>query len=122
MQEEPLALGKQPNDVIVQRLKEIGDSEAAQFYEMQATAPSQDEGLRRPPRRWLYTNYQYGFIRRFKVGSQRFHKIIPAHNMEADNSLQNKRINIRLDWLYAFSYPPSFMERLGIGENIHSIL
>jgi hypothetical protein len=64
----------------------------------------------------------YGFVKRFEAGSQRYHPIISATNMDADTSLQNQQISIRLDWLYAYEYPPSLLERLGLGDNMHTIL
>ncbi len=120
MAEEFKMLGELPPTEIAQKLREIGDDEAAEHYELQAArgAPSIPEGIF-TPRRWLDTQHQYGFIQPFEPGTARFHKIISATNMVPDTSLEKKRINIRLDWLRAYDYPPPL---INLGDNIHTIL
>lgn len=120
MAEEFKMLGELPPTGIARKLREIGDDEAAEFYEQQADVaiPYLPEGLF-SPRRWLDTQHQYGFIPLFEAGTQRFHPIISATNMPPDKSLQNQRINIRLDWLKVHEYPPPF---ISLGDNIHTIL
>jgi hypothetical protein len=113
-------LGELPPAEIALKLREIGDDEAAEFYELQAT--KEDSFLAESlfsPRIWLYTQPQIGFIPPFKPGTKRFHTIISATNMLPDNSLANQRINIRLDWLRAYSYPLPFID---LGNNVHTIL
>src|SRR6266481_9782688 len=107
MPEEFKMLGELPPAEIAQKLREIGDDEAAEFYELQAAkgVRSIPEGIF-TPRRWLDTEHQYGFIPTFEPGPERFHKIISASNMLPDNLLANQRINIRLDWLRVYDYPP----------------
>src|SRR6266436_5264218 len=119
MSEEFMVLGKQPYDVIAQRLHEIGDHEAAQYYEARIgdLASLEEGGLW--PRAWLNTDHQYGFFAPSQSGSKRLRQIIAAGEMEADLSLQNQRINVYLDWLHAYEYPPPL---ISFGDNIHTIL
>jgi hypothetical protein len=120
MVEEFKMLGELPPAEIAQKLREIGDDEAAEFYEQQVAADIHyiPEGIF-TPRRWLDTQHQYGFIPPFEPDSERFHKIISAMNMSPDDSLENQRINIRLDWLRVHEYPSSL---ISFGDNIHTIL
>jgi hypothetical protein len=120
MVEEFKMLGEMPPAEIAQKLREIGDDEAAEFYEQQAAIRLQyiPEGIF-TPRRWLDTQHQYGFIPSLEVGSERYHKIISATNMLPDHSLEKQRINIRLDWLRVYEYPPPL---INLGDNIHTIL
>jgi hypothetical protein len=120
MVEEFKMLGELPPAEIAQNLREIGDDEAAEFYEQQAAAGIHyiPEGIF-TPRRWLDTQHQYGFIPPFEPGTKRFHPIISATNKPPDNSLENQRINIRLDWLKVHEYPPAL---ISFGDNIHTIL
>jgi len=119
-----MALGAQSYDVIASRLHEMGDHEAAEMYERLAQNEDvSEEGLFTPPHEWLFTEYEYGFIKFFEAGSQKYHEIIPARNMPADLSLRNQQIDVHLDWLYAYAYPPSLGEWLGIDDdNVHTIL
>ncbi len=120
MVEEFKMLGELPPIEIAQKLREIGDDEAAAFYEQRVAsgAHSIAEGIF-TPRRWLDTQHQYGFIPLFEPSTKRFHQIISATNMSSDNSLENQRVNIRLDWLRAYEYPPPL---ISLGGNIHTIL
>lgn len=111
-------LGELPLGEIAQKLREIGDDEAAAFYEQQATLTYLPEG-RSIPRRWLDTQHQYGFIPLFEPHTNRFHPIMSATNMSPDLSLVNQRINIRLDWLKIYEYPSSLFSHK---DNIHTIL
>jgi hypothetical protein len=112
-------LGKQPYELIAQRLHEVGDHEAAQYFEAKADHRDVlEEGLF-SFNRWLDTNYQYGFVGPFAPNSKKPHKISSATNMQAEASLQNQRIDVRLDWLHAYDYPRPMLD---FGDNIHSIL
>lgn len=118
MEEDFKVLGEMPPTVIAQKLRELGDIEAAAFYEQQSSIEMQYEGLF-TPRKWLDTQHQYGFIRPFEPGTTRFHPLISATNMKPDDSLQNQRINIRLDWLKVHEYPPPL---ISFGSTVHTIL
>ena len=113
-------LGEYPAATIAHKLREIGDDEAAEFYEFQAARmlPVRPEGFF-TPRRWLDTEHQFGFIPLFKPGADRFHPIVSASNIAPDPSLMHQRINIRLDRLYAHSYPPPLLH---MGTPVHTIL
>lgn len=120
MEEVLKMVGELPPAAIAHKLREIGDDEAAAFYEMQMVADSSFllEG-RFLPRKWLDTSHQYGFIPFLKSGSKRYYNIISATNMAPDTTLVNQRVNIRLDWLRAYEYPRSFLNN---EDNIHTIL
>ena len=120
MAEEFKMLGELPPAAIAQKLREIGDDEAAEFYEQQKAPGASfiSEG-RFIPRKWLDTSHQYGFISLFEPGPERYRKIISATNMHPDTTLVNKRVNIRLDWLRACEYPRSYFNN---EDNIHTIL
>jgi hypothetical protein len=120
MNEEFVPLGQQSPAEIARKLHEIDDDEAALVYE--AYAESSRLGLEsvfNPPRSYLNTQHQYGFIPRFEPGSGRFHNIIAASNAPAGLELKNKRINIKLDYLRVHEYPRPF---INLGHNIHTIL
>src|SRR6266849_674979 len=120
MSEEFVMLGDLSPSEIAQKLREIGDEEAVEFYEIRAKGVrSLEEGVFYSPRRWLDTQHQYGFIPLFEPGSTRFHKIVSATNMPPDDSLQNQRINVRLDWLRVHEYPKPL---INLRDNIHTIL
>ena len=72
MPEQFTVLGYQPYNVIAERLHEIGDHEAAQYYEAQAgnLASLEEGGIW--PRAWLNTQHQYGFLASSQPGSERF--------------------------------------------------
>ena len=118
MEETFKMLGEFPPAEIALKLREIGDDEAAEFYEQQAAQGFIPEG-RFIPRKWLDTSHQYGFIPLFEPGLERYHNIISATNMLPDTSLINQRVNIRLDWLRAYEYPRSFFNA---EDNIHTVL
>jgi hypothetical protein len=120
MEEAFKVLGELPPAEIAQKLREIGDHEAAEFYELQARrGPSLLEESRFIPRKWLDTSHQYGFIPPFEPGPDRYHPILSATNMHPDTTLINQRVNIRLDWLRAYEYPRSYFNNK---DNIHTIL
>ncbi|HEY4388735.1 MAG TPA: hypothetical protein VGN34_30150 [Ktedonobacteraceae bacterium] len=120
MEETFQMLGELPPAEIAQKLREIGDDEAAEFYEQQAArGPSFIPEGRFIPHKWLDTAHQHGFIPLVEPGLERYHNIISATNMPPDASLLDQRVNIRLDWLRAYDYPRSFLNN---EDNIHTIL
>ncbi|SRR6266702_1033301 len=120
MPEEFVMLGAQSPTEIVQKLREIGDEDAAAVYEAQASRGlSFEESVFNPPRRWLDTQHQYGFIPLFEPGTTQSHKIVSASNVLADDTLKNQRINIRLNQLRVYEYPKPL---INFGDNIHTIL
>ncbi len=120
MADEFKMLGELPPAEIARKLREIGDDEAAEYYELQAKrGPSFIPEGRFIPRKWLDTSHQYGFIPPFEPGLERYQKIISATNMHPDTALVNQRVNIRLDWLRACEYPRSYFNN---EDNIHTIL
>src|SRR5450755_3965119 len=122
MPDQFVPLGEQSPEEIARKLREIGDDEAAQFYEQSAT--SLKEGLHKP-HAWLYSGYQYGFIPLFTPGKQHQHDIISASNMPANETLKNQRINMRLHRFHAHEYPMALTQAVSqffLGTNIHTIL
>jgi len=120
MSEDFVPLGKQSPAEIAQKLREIGDEEAAVEYEAYAESSTAGlESIFNLPRPYLNTQHQYGFISRFEPGAGRFHPIVAASNAPADLALKNKRINIRLDYLRIYEYPQPL---ISLGSNIHTIL
>src|SRR5713226_1127053 len=101
MLEEFVPLAEQSPDEIARKLREIGDDEAAQYYE--TGADSLAEGLHRP-HEWLNKGYQYGFIPLFEPGEPHFHDVIPASNMPTNESLKNRRINVHLHRFHVHEY------------------
>lgn len=120
MAEEFVMLGDLSPAEIAQKLREIGDEEAAEFYETRAKeVGSLYDGVFNPPRRWLDTQHQYGFIPLFDPDSAQFHKVVSATNILPDDSLKNQRINVRLGWLRVYEYPNPL---INFGGNIHTVL
>lgn len=121
MSDEFEMLGSQPPQIVAEKLREIGDDEAAQEYEELAQKTERGErGFEFfSPRNWLNTQHQIGFIPRFEPGSQRYQKIVSASNLEPNMNLQNQRINVRLDRLRVFDYPRPL---INFGANVHTIL
>ncbi len=120
MDEEFIPLGQQSLAEIAQKLREIGDEEAAAVYERHADAASKGlESLFNPPRNYLNSQHQIGFIPRFVPGTGRFHPIMAASNAPADPALKNRQINIRLGYLRVYEYPQPL---INLGDNVHTIL
>lgn len=122
MLEEFVPLGEQSPDKIARKLREIGDDEAAQFYEVESASLA--EGLRRP-HEWLNKGYQYGFIPLFEPGEPHFHDIISASNMPANKSLKNQRINVHLHQFHVQEYPLALTQAASqflMGINVHTVL
>jgi hypothetical protein len=120
MSEEFTPLAEQSPAEIAQKLREIGDEEAALVYERWADPKTTMlESRFWPPRPYLNSQHQIGFIPRFKPGTERFHPIIAASNAPADLSLRNQRVNIRLDYLRIYQYPGPL---INLGANSHTIL
>lgn len=120
MSDEFVPLGKQSPDEIVNKLREIGDDEAATDFEAYEESSRADlESLFGPPRAYLNTQHQYGFIPRFDPGAGRFQPIVAASSAPVDLALKNQRINIRLDYLRVYEYPKPL---IGLRDNIHTIL
>ena len=124
MTDEFIPLGEQPPEAILEKLRELEGPESAESYGLQLEPGRKGlEGLfgQKP---WLNTQHQYGFIPRFELGGERYHKIVSASNMPAAEvlnyeTLVNKRIIIRLDYLRIHQYPPPL---LSLGDNKHTIL
>jgi hypothetical protein len=120
MSEEFTPLARQSPAEIAQKLREIGDEEAALVYERRAERREEVlESRFWPPRPYLNSQHQIGFIPRFEPGAERFHPILAASNAPADLSLKNQRINIRLDYLRIYQYPAPL---INLGANSHTIL
>lgn len=78
----------------------------AKLAEIEALPPDASDQLERADQPvWLYTQHQYGYIAPFVPGKQRYHPIVSASNIAADDSLKGKRINVRLDHLRVYQYP-----------------
>ena len=109
MNGEFIPLGLQSPEQIQAKLQEIeGATEAVRF------------GLERSRSRpWLDTQHQYGYIAPFAPGAQRYHPIVSASNMRADDELKGQRINVRLDYLRVHRYPGAFVNWR---NNVHTIL
>lgn len=118
MSDEFVPLGQQPPEVIAQKLREIGDDDAAAVYEAPEGARGL-EGLFGPPHAYLNIQHQYGFIPRFDEGLGRYQPIVAASSAPVEMALKNQRINIRLDYLRIYEYPRPL---LGLGSNEHTIL
>jgi hypothetical protein len=120
MSDEFIPLARQSPAEVAQKLREIGDEEAALVYERRQEATAEVlESRFWPPRPYLNSQHQIGFIPRFVPGTERFHPILAASNAPADLSLQNRRINIRLDYLRIHQYPGPL---INLGANSHTIL
>jgi hypothetical protein len=120
MSEQFVPLARQSPADIAQKLHEIGDEEAAQVYQRRADHTAEAlESRFLPPRAYLNSQHQVGFIPRFTPGTERFQPVVAASNAPADPSLKNGRINIRLDHLRIYEYPQPL---LGLGGNSHTIL
>ena len=120
MSEQFVPLARQSPADIAQKLHEIGDEEAALVYERRADHTAEAlESRFLPPRAYLNSQHQVGFIPRFTPGTERFQPVVAASNAPADAALQNGRINIRLDHLRIYEYPRPL---LGLGSNSHTIL
>ena len=120
MSDEFTPLGGQTPAKIAQKLREIGDEEAALVYEQQLdTKAVALESRFLPPRAYLNTQHQYGFIAPFVPGTERYHPIVAASNAPADTLLRNQRINVRLDYLRIYQYPQPW---INLGDNTHTIL
>ncbi len=121
MPEEFIPLGEQSPETIALKLREIGDDEAAQFYE--TANASYDEGLH--GYEWLNKGYQYGFIPLFEPGEQNLHTIVPASNMPANELLKNQRINVHLHRFHVYEYPMALTQSISqflLGTNVHTVL
>lgn len=120
MSEAFIPLGELPPAAVAQKLRELGDEEAALAYEAQLEPAAKGlEGVFRAPRAYLNTQHQIGFIPRFKPGSERFHQIVAASHAPTGTELKNQRINIRLDYLRVHEYPQPL---INLGDNVHTIL
>lgn len=122
MPNEFIPLGEQSPSEIAYKLREIGDDEAAQFYE--SGVDSLAEGLHKP-HDWLNKGYQYGFIPLFEPGKLHLHEIISASNMPANESLKNQRINVRLHRFHVHEYPMALTQAVSqflLGMNVHTVL
>ena len=120
MSDEFVPLGEQPPAEITQKLREMGDEEAATAYEAYLeSASAAEESFFGPPRAYLNTQHQYGFIPRFDPGAGRYQPIVAASSAPVDQALKNQRINIKLDYLRVYEYPQPL---ISLGDNIHTIL
>src|SRR5712692_5812638 len=122
MSDEFVPLGEQSPSEIAQKLREIGDDKAAQFYD--SGADSLAEGLHKP-HDWLNKGYQYGFIPLFEPGKHHLHEIISASNMPANESLKNQRINVHLHRFHVHEYPMALTQAVSeffLGMNVHTVL
>lgn len=120
MSEEFVPLARQTPAEIAQKLREIGDEEAALVYERRMDPAAETlESRFLPPRAYLNSQHQYGFIPRFIPGTGRYHPITAASNAPTDPALKNQRINVRLDYLRIYQYPQPL---INLGANSHTIL
>lgn len=118
MPEKFVPLGEQDEVQIAQKLREIGDDDAALVYETPGSLGSAAESFFGAPRAWLNTQHQYGFMPRFE-GSGRYQPIVAANQAPVDLGLKNQRINLKLDYLCVHDYPRPL---ISLGDNVHTIL
>jgi len=100
------SLGSLPPKGRAEKLREIGDEEAAKKHEEKTNRGLFYDSL------YEYTTHAYGFIANEK-GSTQNTVIRHAGNIEGDKSLKGKRISILLDKIRVADYP---------GTGIHNIL
>jgi hypothetical protein len=117
MQKEFVPLGERPINEIISKLNEIGEVEVVSKLNAYTKSPLASKSGR-SIKPWLNTQHQYGFIPLYEPGSSRFHQIVSASNMQADESLRNQRINIKLGYLRVYEYPKPFIY---FGKNKHII-
>lgn len=111
MSEDFVPIGEWKPDEIAAKLRELSEDDTlrgASFGALESAGQA-----------WLYTQHQFGFIAPFVPGSARYHPIVAAGNMPADDSLRGQRVNLRLDFLRVYSYPRAWF---AFGTNVHSIL
>ncbi|PSB04984.1 hypothetical protein C7B64_01745 [Merismopedia glauca CCAP 1448/3] len=94
---------------IIAKLEELEEPEAIAFTKTQNQSKDLENflnfvgGVKNQP--WYPATHQYGYIAPRQPGSSKPQPILHPSAIEADPTLKNSRINIRLDRLRVYKYP-----------------
>jgi hypothetical protein len=114
MFEDIKTIGEYSFEDIASKLQQIDDLDTAHEFLERANAEQIGEAgiFSGPPHPWEYATHQFGYIAPPEQGVTKLQPIQYAGALQADETLKNSRINIRIDQLRIYKYPGGGMHNV----------